>query len=96
MALHKKYLTRWIIFLITIIGYRHYWIHGKYGIRAQQKQQQIITQEKMVIAKLEQERDRLKKEIDLLRHDSFYQEKIAREVLLLGKPDELVYFLPKM
>src|SRR5689334_1984529 len=61
--------------------------HGALAVRRQRSKLQDVNSE---VAKLEQQNEQLKKEIDQLRHDPATIERIAREQLGLVKPGEVV------
>lgn len=61
------------------------------GIPKVQEVRRIKKQLEMDIQHLEAENERIKKEINAMKTDPFWQEKIAREELNMARPDEIIY-----
>jgi cell division protein FtsB len=76
------------LFLLGMMGVT---IWGEQGLLAVQHKQQEITRLAREVELLEQENARLVHEIQRLRVDMVYVEKIAREELGLVRPGELVF-----
>lgn len=65
--------------------------HGALAVRKQRAKRDQLNSE---VAALTQENEKIKKEIDQLRHDPAMIERIAREQLKLVKPGEVILVVP--
>lgn len=68
-------------------------VQGDYGLYQYwqlQKEKRSLEQK---IDELKAERDLLDREIELLKSNKMYIEKVAREKYKMGRPDETVYYI---
>jgi cell division protein FtsB len=80
--------------VLTIVFFISFFF-SEQGISELQRSRQRVGDLKAEIARLEQENERLRAEIDSIRKSTFAVERIAREDLGMSKPGETVYMLPK-
>ena len=78
------------VFGLLTVGMLLLAIFDPHGALAVHKQRAKLSQVSAEVAALEQENERLKKEIEALQHDPAMIERIAREQLGLVKPGEVV------
>lgn len=81
------------ILLIEIVIFGAAYLFGKHGIGqvklAQAKNEQLFEEVQI----LKQGVEKLEKQLQEWKSDSFYKEQIARERLHLSKPNEHIYYL---
>lgn len=82
-----------IISLLTVafLSFVLFSLFGNQGWIALYKGQQQLKELKSEVSQSEQMIDSLKKEIDRLKNDTSYLEKIAREKLGMARRDEKIY-----
>ena len=78
------------IFLLIIL---YFLFGGDYNIYNLWKYRQKEKNLRSEIQKSEKEKEQLTTEIGMLKNDSTYIEKIAREELKMGRPDEKIYIV---
>ena len=78
------------VFLLIIL---YFLFGGDYNIYNLWKYRQKEKNLRSEIQKNEKEKEQLTAEIGMLKHDSTYIEKIAREEFKMGKPDEKIYII---
>jgi cell division protein FtsB len=89
----QKILSFSIILIIIIISvYQIY--KGPYGIIKSKEFKRDIKQEQEKVQKLNQKILALKEKISNISSDDFEIERIAREDLLMGATNEIIYLLP--
>jgi cell division protein FtsB len=66
---------------------------GERGVKSYYKLKSDVKYEQKKVKALGLEVANLKKQIDEIKDDEFYKEKFAREDLLLGDKEELIYVL---
>lgn len=76
------------ILILIILGFTVFGENGLLNLVRYQRQRQALVQES---ARLREENEQLKKEIELLKSDRGYIERLAREELGMVKPGELVF-----
>ncbi len=78
------------VFLIIVV---YFLFGGEYNIYNLWKIRQKEKDLRAEIRRSVQEREQLTTEIQMLKNDSTYIEKIAREEFKMGKPDEKIYIV---
>ena len=78
------------VFLLIIL---YFLFGGDYNIYNLWKYRQKEKNLRSEIQKSEKEKEQLTTEIGMLKNDSTYIEKIAREEFKMGKPDEKIYIV---
>jgi len=87
----KKY--RIVVFSILFIYFISFIVLGRNGFISYVKNQNEVFKYSKVKNQLLVEIENLKTTISNFENDLFYTEQVAREELLCGKPEELVYIL---
>ena len=82
-----------IIFLvIEVIAFVLYYNFGPRGVVTLRALAKIKTDAQADIKKIACANDDVREQIEEWKHDSFFQEKFAREKLALQKENEIIYF----
>ena len=84
----KKILSA-IFFLIIL----YFFFGGDYNLYSLWKYRQKEKDLRSEIQTNEKEKEQLTTEIEMLKHDTSYIEKIAREEFKMGKPNETIYIV---
>jgi len=84
----KKILAA-LFFLILL----YFFFGGDYNIYNLWKYRQKEKDLRSEIQTIDKEREQLTTEIEMLKNDSSYIEKIAREEFKMGKPNEKIYIV---
>jgi len=80
-----------LIFIAAMLGYAVFGNRGVLRIlQAERQRQQLEAQ----LVDLQQQQQRLRDEIERLRHDKTYWEQLARKKLGMVRDGELIYHLP--
>jgi cell division protein FtsB len=87
--------TRSAIFLILVVAFGNLFIFGRMGIKSYFDKKKDLDTQISKISELEVKIENLNDEITRWKKDDFELEKMAREELQMGYPDEKVYILPK-
>jgi len=87
----------WSRFLVIFLGaeaivFMVYYYFGPSGIQTLHKLHKIKMTAVSDIARIKQENNQLREQIEAWKHDQFLQEKFAREKLAMQKDGETVYF----
>ncbi|MBX9830685.1 septum formation initiator family protein [Candidatus Babeliales bacterium] len=91
--MQKKHLIQGALLLMLGIGMGHYLVFNPNGLQMQKRLKATIAQEQTKVDDLKQKIAALEQELTTWREDSFYQEKLAREDLLMSYTNEMVYFI---
>lgn len=86
-------IVRLAVMLATIGGYGYMIFFGENSMRVYWQLRKAITKTTQEFSILSCEIDGIKANIASWKEDDFMLEKMAREELLMGHPDELVYVL---
>ncbi len=78
------------VFLVIIL---YFLFGGDYNIYNLWKYRQKEKDLRSEIQTIDKEREQLTTEIEMLKNDSSYIEKIAREEFKMGKPNEKIYIV---
>jgi cell division protein FtsB len=78
------------VFLVIIL---YFLFGGDYNIYNLWKYRQKEKDLRSEIQTIDKEREQLTTEIEMLKNDSSYIEKIAREEFKMGKPNETIYIV---
>lgn len=83
------------IFVVLVIlgGFANLILFSDSGFYVFSSLKTEIAKKEKNVATLENEVRSLKKEIDAWQHDKFYLEKMAREELLMGRSNELIFVM---
>lgn len=83
-------LRRWLyIALGLVIAY--VFVFGDYGLYNYLRLLRVRNRIQKEVAELQREKERLTEDLERLRRDRAYLEKIAREKYRLGRPNEKIY-----
>ena len=85
-------LWLFIIFVVLVCIYLLF-IHGDYGLYKYWKLEKEKQSLQLKIKQLRLERTALQEEIELLKSNKQYIEKVAREKFKMGRPKEKVYYI---
>ncbi len=90
----RKTLLALVLVLNVVLLYSLIW--GDMGIRAYREQKKLHNKLERRVESLNTANAALKKEIDLLRNDEKYQEKLIRNRLNFVKRNEILYIFPQV
>lgn len=82
-----------LVFFISLLILYFFFIHGDYGLYHYWKLKKEKDELELKIKALKAEQAALKKEIDSLKHNKQYIEKMARERYKMGREGERVYYV---
>lgn len=88
-----KTVVRFALVCCSLGFFLSFMIWGEKGLWSQFKMSGEVKLEQKKVAKIEADIEDLQKKISNFKNDDFYKEKMAREELLLGAKNELVYVL---
>lgn len=92
--LWRKILLAMAVALNAVLLYSLLW--GDMGIRSYREQKNLHKKLEARIESLDKANAALKEEIDLLRNDEKYQEKLIRNRLNFVKRNEILYIFPQV
>lgn len=81
-----------ILVCVALIVHEIFGEHGYLALRRERKQYDVLQQQ---IQQLQEENQKLEKQIKDLKTDPHAIEKLAREQMKLAKPGETIYTLPE-
>ena len=91
---YRKVLLASVLFLNAVLLYSLIW--GTMGVGAYRDQKRLHTKLNKTVTSLDAANTELPGEIDLLRNDVDYQEKLIRNRLNYVKRNEILYIYPQV